>query len=251
MNSKSLFLYLTLALTLGTLVACGDDDDDDSATGEGTVNVKVYGEDYIEKGIPADEMDDGWAITFDKFDISIDELKVGGVKITTPDSLDIAGETDGSGHALASGTVPAGEHSGPGYSVNRIEMAGSATKDEVTKTFDLTFDAATHYSDCDTTTKVTDGGESNLELTIHADHLFGDSLVSHEPNVVFQALADADADDDGEITQAELEAADIGSYDPGSEGGVDNLWDFLVAQSQTLGHIDGEGHCDTHIHAIN
>jgi hypothetical protein len=60
----------------------------------------------------------------------------------------------------------------------------------------------------------------------------------------FEELALADADSDGEITQAELEAAPVpGAFDTGNDE-VANLWAFLVAQSRTLGHVDGEGHCD-------
>jgi hypothetical protein len=57
-------------------------------------------------------------------------------------------------------------------------------------------------------------------------------------------MADADSNDDGEITQAELAESDIGSFDPGSEGDIDDLWSWLVAATRTLGHVDGEGHCE-------
>ena len=50
-------------------------------------------------------------------------------------------------------------------------------------------------------------------------------------------------------TSAELEAADIGSYDPGSDAAGNNLWSWLVAQGRTLGHVDGEGHCDARDHS--
>ncbi len=49
------------------------------------------------------------------------------------------------------------------------------------------------------------------------------------------------------LTRAELEAAGIGAYDPGNAD-VDDLWAWLVAQSATLGHVDGEGHCDAAAH---
>lgn len=249
MKSKTLFIYLVLALSLGAVMACGDDDDDTTKAGEGTVTVTAYGESFIEEGISADEMDDGWAITFDRFVVEFDEVKVGGVEIDDlRDSVDLAQPSDGSGHVLGSHAFPAGTHAAPSFAVENIQLSGSATKEGVTKTFAWTFDADTHYTDCDTTTTVTAGESSTFEITIHADHLFSNSLVSHNPLLGFQALADADTDGDGEITQAELEAADLGSYDPGSDGHVDNLWKFLSAQSTSLGHVDGEGHCATHSH---
>ena len=80
-------------------------------------------------------------------------------------------------------------------------------------------------------------------MTVHADHLFYDSLVSEEPELRFDALAAADTDMNDQITEAELAAAGVGSYDVGNED-VDDLWSWLVAHSRTLGHVDGEGHCD-------
>lgn len=245
MRSKILLTSLILTLCVGALSACGDDDKDENK-GEGTVKVTVWGEDYIEKGIPADEMDDGWAVQFDKFVVTVSDVEVGGVAIATPEPLDIAGDSDGKGHALGEGTVPAGSHSAPSFAVKKINLAGKATLDGVTKRFDWTFDQSTHYAECETTTVVPADGEATFQITLHADHLFGNSLVSHDPEVLFQALADADSDENGEITRAELEAADIGAYDPGNDSGIDNLWKFLVAQSQSLGHVDGEGHCHAH-----
>jgi hypothetical protein len=47
------------------------------------------------------------------------------------------------------------------------------------------------------------------------------------------------------IDADELRAIDItaeDNYQVGSRD-IDNLWDFIEAQTHTLGHIDGEGHC--------
>lgn len=88
-----------------------------------------------------------------------------------------------------------------------------------------------------------EGETASFQITVHADHLFSDSLVSSEPKVLFQPLADADSDGDGALSEAELVAADVGAYDPGSEDGIDDLWAWLGAQVRTLGHVDGEGHC--------
>ena len=60
-------------------------------------------------------------------------------------------------------------------------------------------------------------------------------------------MALADADDDGEITQAELEAYNITvlpNYGVGSLP-IDNMWEYISHMTSTLGHIDGEGHCET------
>jgi len=87
-----------------------------------------------------------------------------------------------------------------------------------------------------------------LEITVRGGHLFFDSLVSDSPSVVFDTLAAADIDGDGDLSRAELEAADIGNYDPGNDDTITNLWSWVEAQSQMVGHVDGEGHCDAHSH---
>lgn len=230
-----------VGLTLG-ISGCSDD-------GEGDVTVNVYGEDFIEQGIPAEEMSDDWSVSFDRFVVTIDEVMVGGVEMPPADPVDISVPTDGSGHPIANAIVPTGTHSEPSFAIARVDLSGSATRAGVTKTFDWVFDQEIHYSACETTTEVSDGGSATFQITVHADHFFYDSLVAEEPELAFEALANADTDNDGDIARAELEAADIGSYDPGSDGAVDNLWAWLVAQNRTLGHVDGEGHCDSHAHS--
>lgn len=240
-SSLSIFALALLALT--TLTACGEDDAD-AESGEGVVQVAVYGEDFIEQGIPASEMTDSWAVTFDRFVVTVEDVVVGGVSMPNAGALDISVATDGSGHTITSAAVPAGSHSDSSFAITRVEAAGSATKDGVTKTFDWTFDQRVDYTACETTTEVADGGNATFQVTVHADHFFYDSLVSEDPQLVFQTLADADTDGDNAITRAELEASDIGSLDAGSGGDVNDLWAWLVAQNATLGHVDGEGHCD-------
>lgn len=217
------------------LAACGD--------GDGSVTVTAYGESFIEDGIPASEIDDGWAVDFSLFSVQIEDVTVAGAALTQTSTVDLSQASSGAGHVLGSVSASEGEYSDASFTIARVEIDGTAVKGTDTKSFSWVFDAPTHYTECDTTTTVTEGGEASFQITVHADHLLYDSLVSEDPKVLFQALADADTDVDGAITEAELKATGIGSYDPGSEGGVDNLWDWLIAQSRTLGHVDGEGHC--------
>ena len=112
----------------------------------------------------------------------------------------------------------------------------------------LLFPVLTAYCECLVedgipASKLGDGGYAAFQITFHPDHLLYDSLVSQEPLLLLPALADADADVGGNIPQPGPAATDIGAYDPGSEDGVDDLWAWLLAQTRTLGHVDGEGHC--------
>lgn len=229
------FRFLAAACGLLAL-ACGE--------GEGTVTVTAYGEPFIEEGIPADAMADGWAVTFQRFAVSLRDVRVAGVPVGIPAAIDVAVPSAGAGHEYGSTPLREGDYGNGSFVIERLEVEGTAVLDAVTKTFAWEFDGATAYDGCQTTTSVPDGGVGTFQITIHADHLFYDSLVSEEPLVLFQPLADADTDTDGQITPDELSATGIGSFDPGSEGGVDNLWQWLVAATRTVGHVDGEGHCD-------
>jgi len=48
------------------------------SSASGTVEVTAYGEEFIEEGIPAAEVDDGWNITFSRFEVTLAEVMVGG-----------------------------------------------------------------------------------------------------------------------------------------------------------------------------
>ena len=83
-------------------------------------------------------------------------------------------------------------------------------------------------------------------------HLFYDDAISDEPNVAFQLMADADANGDNAVTLDELAAVDIraqaryqvGSLKTPAGHTITNLRQFLEYQVITLGHINGEGHCE-------
>jgi hypothetical protein len=266
-------------LTITTLpllaIACSDQ--------PGTIASTVYGEEFIEEGIPADAFGDGWSVSFDKFLVSI-----GGATATTEDGreigdpgfflVDLAQPSGGEGYALAAFDAPGGTYDRFAYrlapsqdatSVNVIDadaaamkaagysiwLKGSATDGATTKTFDWGFTLKLRHGACEIAEEL-DGGTATLQATIHADHFFYDDAVSEEPNVMFQLIADADgggvAPPDGAITMDELASVDIRSqtrYQVGSNrdatgNAITNLRQYIELQATTLGHINGEGHCD-------
>jgi hypothetical protein len=148
----------------------------------------------------------------------------------------------GAGQALGSLDVPSGDYSDAAFVIRSVHAVGTATKGEVSKTFDWVFQTPIAYHGCETTTEVPSDGTGVFQITVHADHLLYDSLVSEEPGLGFDAFAAADTSGDGAISQEELSVAGIGGFDPGNED-VTNLWDWLNALVATLGHVDGEGHC--------
>ncbi|MCP3142921.1 hypothetical protein [Pyxidicoccus xibeiensis] len=264
-----------LGLSCLGLVACSD--------GTGNVTFTTYGEDYIEKEIPASAFADGWSVRFSRFLVTLGEVKVatedetaaqqdtsrvfdvhkpGPVVVTSFQNLP-AQDWDRVSYAI----VPAqdAEAGNPdaqdlermrsaGYSVY---LEGSATKGTVTKRFEWGFTTNTLYEDCESEAQgagvtIPKDGEASVELTIHGDHLFFDDLQSPDAKMRFDALAAADklgiAGADDLVTLEELAAVDLtelpqGQYGTGGVGGVRNLRDFVTALVRTVGHFRGEGEC--------
>ncbi len=256
---KRLFAAATVVL----LGACG-------GSGQGTLRVEIYGEDFIEQGIPASNFADGWSVHFDAFLVCLGAVEGAGVRfdgtkifdLTQPGPVEVAsGPADSGPIALASyGIVPADSNAQNvnartedvqamvqgGYSVY---VVGTATRDASTIRFSWGFDSATRYENCHAVHEVPDGGVGVMQITVHGDHLFMDSLVEEEPSLRFQPIADADADGDGQVTADELEAVSgtafeaLDHYDVAPSSGIDDLWSYLAYLATTIGHIDGEGHC--------
>jgi len=272
-------IHLTFLSAL-LLVGCSD-------AGNGEARFETWGEAYIEQGIPAAEFADGWTVTYDQFLVVIDDVTLvhddgdtaaldGGPRVydlVVPGPHEMgfvsevaAGSWTAVGYATPVATVAATSHASvndadlqmmrdEGYSVF---ASGSATDGHTTKTFAWGFTEPTVYARCVDVSGgqeidgivVPDGGVAPVQLTIHGDHLFYDDLQSSEAGLRFAHMAAADADDDGVVTLAELDAVDLSSI-PTSEGtygvgaaNVNTLGDFARASTRTLGHFNGEGHCD-------
>lgn len=142
-----------------------------------------------------------------------------------------------------------------------VHVEGVATSPTgVQKSFNWGFSPATLFQGCHGEQDgkdvegvlVTNGGNQNVELTVHGDHFFYDDIQSEEAVPRFQALADADANNDGVITLAELDAVPLysiplekGTYGTGALGNVNTLGDYERTLSRTIGHYRGEGSCNS------
>ncbi|MFZ5896915.1 MAG: hypothetical protein ACOY0T_38010 [Myxococcota bacterium] len=138
-----------------------------------------------------------------------------------------------------------------------IYVEGTATKASTQKHFAWGFALATRYSDCHSEQNgrdeagivVTNNSSVEVQLTTHGDHLFYDRLqASPDPQIMtslrFDPIAQADANDDGEVTLEELNATplDVRTYDR-SGFPASTLGGFISALSRTVGHFRGEGEC--------
>lgn len=119
--------------------------------------------------------------------------------------------------------------------------------------------AGTSFDDCasdtgDTGFSVTAGGSVQVQPTIHGDHWFFTNITQGAEITERRAqwVVDSDANDDGQTTLAELQAAVAADVFPSSQynltGGLEPIntaLDFVRAQARTLGDFNGEGECPT------
>jgi len=264
-------LPLALLASLSLTAAC-------SGGSTGTLVAAIYGEEFIEEGLPASVFSDGWSVKFDKFLVSVGEMSWGkeaGVPLLSAaafHSFDLVSPSAGMGQTITIGTVPEGKYPAVSYRLApppagamagnatvsdkallsqegyAVYVVGTATKGAQSMKLDWGIDADVRFGNCESTAEIAGSGRS--VITIHADHLFYDDLTSEEPNVTFDLMSTADANADGTITLAELTAVDITTlpnYQVGSKRlgakTIENLGDFVRYLVTTVGHIDGEGHC--------
>lgn len=241
---------------------------------EEAIKVRIYGEEFIETGIPAGVFDDDWALTYNQFLVSLGKIDIGETgslpALSEPEFQiwDLTQASKGAGREITEAMVPVGRYDDTAYVIApdagatagnasdadvklmldgkySVYVAGTATKGGVTKHFAWGFTAVTDYVGCQSTAKVSEGKPGDVQITIHGDHLFYDELYDEKALLLFGMVASADADNDGEITKDELLAVDLRplpNYQVGSTD-IKDLFHFIEHQSTTIGHIDGEGFC--------
>jgi hypothetical protein len=275
---------LVLALGLATAGCGGDDPADaGNGTVTFTTWGEEYIEDEIPAD-PDGGFVDGWTLTYDRFLVNIGNIRVasssGAVAASMPGSTLFDNTVEGV-KELVSFDVPSKAYDDVGYEIAPVTddaeigpgafetdrtmmvengysvyLAGTATKEDVEKRFAWGFTIGTRYEECHSELDgrdtlglvVTNGGTVEAQLTTHGDHPFYDRLQASSSAVAtslrFDALAEADADDDGEITLEELdeELIDVLRYNP---SGLDasTYREFVTELVRTVGHFRSEGEC--------
>ena len=254
----------------------------EDAAGAGSVSFETWGEDYIEQGIGSEQFEDGWSVHYDQFLINLGQFRIassaGETAATLPTSqlFDMtrpgpqpvaevhdleARKWDRVSFAIAPADASTSTTANTteadldmmrqgGYSVL---VRGTATDGTTQKSFAWGFPCTTTYGECHAELDgketdgviVTNGGNDTVQVTIHGDHFFYDDLASPAAVLRFAPLAAADADQDGEVTLAELSAVklfevDVGTYGTGAAN-IDDLGAYVSALSSTIGHYRGEG----------
>lgn len=268
-----------LAFALG-VVGC-------SSTETGTVTFTTWGEEYIEEGIPAgdDGFVDGWSVRYDQFLVAFANVRIadgsGELAAESNEQFVVDNVRAGSKQLLRFEGVEAKAWDAVSYEIRPPEaratlvnatradlellttsgyslyISGTATRDDVVKSFALGFQNATRYHSCQAEqggkqvagVVVANGSEEVIELTTHGDHFFYDRLqgsagANLATSLRFDTIAMADADDDGSVTADELAAQiiDVELYDPSGLPAGDMLT-FMTGLARTVGHFRGEGEC--------
>jgi mono/diheme cytochrome c family protein len=238
---------------------------------QGSYEVRVFGEAYVEEGIPASAVRDGWEIKFTEFVLSIGEVSLEGdeqVELAGFYVFDLTRPSEGEGHMLAAlEEVQTGTYSVVRYRFERpdevvggnataaqierlktrgtaLHVAGEATRGDERVAFDWDFPISFgHY--CKIDQRVRSSSSASTQFTIHADHLLLDDL---GPNgeISFDLIAASDVDADGVVVPDELAQTSILPLERYQTAGIeiDDLWTYVGNLALTLGHVDGEGGCD-------
>lgn len=240
-----------------------------SACGKGSWTVNTWGEEYIEVEIPAADFADGCDVTYDSFLLAMSDVALldgDGEPVGVVDGQQVFDMTAAGPHDVGSAEVKATHYANARFSISpasnavpgnateaqvaelgtsSIRVAGTLTCGGVARTFDWSFDSDTTYHCEPADLTIPGGGEDSTQYTIHGDHLFYDGLENVDAVVRGQAIFDADTDGDGAITLTELDAIQVATlgYEVGQYSEVTTLGDFVWFLTQTLGHVDGEGHC--------
>lgn len=139
-----------------------------------------------------------------------------------------------------------------------MDTDGNPCYSQPSVSFRFGVSAATTFNECESDgvvgVAVPDGTTGTVAATIHGDHMFFNGFPEGEEGGVMrlaQWMADSDLNLDGQLGRDELEGlsvADLAVIDEryeltGTEGDIDDMWDLLVEQLESQGHMDGEGEC--------
>lgn len=277
------------------LVGCG------SESGDGAVRVRLNGEEASRSGWPVAVGEetvafaDGWEVDFEHVVVSVRDFALedadGDAAMLSTDPV-VADLHRGTPDAWVFDGVPAQRWQRVSYRfappsaqaraltelpdglVQRMAderlslwLEGRATRDGTVHRFEWGLPLTVLNDTCVNGLDETDGlvvranGFVEVELTVHLDHLFFDSL-AEEPAMRFDPMA-AVADDEGVVTWDALASQRLSDmrgvdgaplrdatgsfvvYDPASHALEErNLQQFVLAAASTMGHFNGEGHCE-------
>ena len=256
MKKRIGLLILAVGLILGA-AAC-------SAPETGTVAFRANGEDFVRQGFVSR---DGWAITFDQVSISVSDITA--YQTAPPYDAHAGGAINGKVKASLEGVytvdlaeggadadpillgeaadAPVGQYNAlewqmvAGQGGYPLFVVGQAEKDGLVVPFQLSLGAAFHYTCGEYVGDIRRGflqtdGRTELEMTFHFDHIFGDAgtPLTDDLNQMAVGFGPFAALANGGSLQADMASL---------SGGLSaDDYEKLVVALESLGHV-GEGHC--------
>lgn len=241
-------MFCTLPLLALLSISCRTD--------RGTLIFKANGEDFIACGFTSKE---GWELSFDSLRVNLDGIEAYNPEDTSLKAgpaeallIDLT-KNDGTGTDVTVSTmhdVPAGNYQSLRFSLKQIEegenkgysiiISGTAKKGNRRIPFiisldeELTFDGREGYVGDSIKGLLAGDKETEVEMTFHFDHLFGDYHAPPDAHVNSRSPGFAlflHYENDGIINVAQEDMKNHGSYP------------LLISAIETLGHL-GEGHCE-------
>ena len=256
MKRMCVFGTKLLAVCTGALLLVGCGGEDGTTDEKGTAQIFVEAEDTIPNGLVAgmgdEDIQDGWSVTYDRFLITIGNIRASRSdateRLSAPDTyvLDLKNVPAGgyvvatfedvsatrwdrfgfdlpNANASTKALAPTSEEDRKLLADNgwSLYIEGSMTNGAMTKTFRWGLAAGTSYDDCATEDEIPGfavpaGGTVPVKPTIHGDHWFFNNITAGAEVTAryAQYIADADVNMDGETTLEELEQTQAASVFP-------------------------------------
>ncbi|MCL2725667.1 MAG: hypothetical protein FWD69_14645 [Polyangiaceae bacterium] len=291
MKRNGLFAVAFLALPLSLALACSKEDKGDLQIFVVPEDTITQG---LQPGTDMENVQDGWTITYDRFLVAIGNFRAtrtdtgASIGDSTVHILDLRNAPT-SGYVTNTFSnidavrwdkfgfdMPNAKPGDTGLSPTRQEdvdfmvqngfsvyFEGAGQKDGKTIRFKWGFSAGTSFSDCASPDglagfAVPASGTIQIKPTIHGDHWFFDNVTQgvEITTRLAQWLEICDADQNGDLTIAELKACDVTDalpqppYDLTSVRDQDgdgfiSVFDYVDSQVRTIGEFQGDGECPT------
>jgi hypothetical protein len=240
---------------------------EDAASGEGTLQVKANGEDFVRQGFVSK---DGWQIDFQNLYVNLEAVTayqtdppfdaegdaaiqpVEEVVLIEQQTVDLAeGDADADPILLTETTAPAGRYNAIAWKMSTatdgpaaghvLMMVGTAEKDGQMINFTIALDQEMSYV-CgdfvgDERKGILDpGGIADLEATFHFDHIFGDGEAAADDEINTGALGFEPLAAIAQEGQLDVDMATLESQLSAED------YALLQKTVSGLAHV-GEGHC--------
>jgi hypothetical protein len=273
--SQKSSLFLSLVLMSSIIIGCNAQQETESpqtdinSSSNGTINLVANGEDLIRQGMTSK---DGWQIQFDKVYVTLSDVTAYQTDsafnpeedsniqasqtinlVDNPTTVDLAeGNEEAKPIQVVTKNAPSGHYNAISWKLlpnnndaenkNSIILEGSATKDNQNVKFNIQLNPNLAYTCGEFVGDERKGfldanGTTELEVTFHFDHVFGDSNIPQDDTMNQEAFGFSPFANLAENNQVTIDQDVLKSKISPEE------YQKLEKNLKGLGHV-GEGHCE-------